>query len=335
MIPVKCAVIGLGKMGLLHGSILSAIPNVEIVAVCEKSSILLRIAKRLFPTAELVDDIAKLDGSSISTAYVTTPITSHFGIINYLLSHQIVDNIFVEKTLASSWEKSRNLCKLVQNSPGVMMVGYMKRYSVTFRKAKQLLAQNVLGKISSFDAYAFSSDFAEAKHGSKKPALRGGVLRDLGSHIIDLTGWFFGDFEVASASLEAIVSDTSEDAANFVAEVKNLDMTGNFQISWCAKKHRMPIFGISILGDKGIMKVDDYSLNLKLSHGSNVSYFKHDLDDSVGFLLGEPEYYREDFAFIEAISSGKTKDPEPSFVSASRTDYIIDQIKKEADRIRC
>jgi len=98
MIPVKCAVIGLGKMGLLHGSILSAIPNVEIVAVCEKSSILLRIAKRLFPTAELVDDIAKLDGSSISTAYVTTPINSHFGIINNLLSHRIVDNIFVEKT---------------------------------------------------------------------------------------------------------------------------------------------------------------------------------------------------------------------------------------------
>lgn len=332
MTAVKCAVIGLGKMGLLHSSILNTMPDVEITAVCEKSSILLKIARRLFPTAELVDDISKLKNSSINAAYVTTPISSHFGIINYLLSHQIVENIFVEKTLASSWEKAKNLCELARNFQGVMMVGYMKRYSVTFRKAKHLLNQKVLGKLSSFNAYAFSSDFSKVKYGSKKPTLRGGVLRDLSSHVIDLAGWFFGDFEVSSASLESIVSDTSEDAASFIVAVRNLGITGRFQISWCAEKYRMPIFGIRVVGDRGTMNIDDYKLNLNLSDGSVVSNFKHDLDDSVGFLLGEPEYYREDAVFIKSILSGRKTEPEPNFETASRTDYVIDQIKKEAKR---
>jgi predicted dehydrogenase len=34
----QVAVIGLGKMGLLHASILSAIPGVHLVAVCDKKN---------------------------------------------------------------------------------------------------------------------------------------------------------------------------------------------------------------------------------------------------------------------------------------------------------
>jgi predicted dehydrogenase len=323
---VKVAVVGLGKMGLLHASILNTMPNVELVAVCDKSSLLLRIARKLFKTAEVVNDVAKLADLSVDSVYVTTPIPSHFGIIKNLISGRIAENIFVEKTLASSWNKARELCELTQDFKGVSMVGYMKRFSVTFRKAKNILAQEDLGKLTSFDAYAFSSDFSKVQQGSKKSALRGGVLRDLGSHVIDLAVWFFGDFEVASASLESIVDTASEDTASF--SVASSALKGRFKISWCADKYRMPSFGVTVLGDKGIMKVDDYSLNLNLNDGEAVSWFKHDLDDSVDFLLGDPEYYREDEAFVKSVSSGRKA--EPSFQTASKTDYIIDKVKSEA-----
>jgi len=35
---LRVAVIGLGKMGLLHAGILSVLPDVELVALCEKSA---------------------------------------------------------------------------------------------------------------------------------------------------------------------------------------------------------------------------------------------------------------------------------------------------------
>lgn len=326
MKTVRVAVVGLGKMGLLHASILNTMPNVEIVALCDKSWVLSKLAKKLFKTAEVVNDVARLTDLSVNSVYVTTPISSHYAIIKTLISRRIAENIFVEKTLASSWDMAKELCELTQNFHGATMVGFMKRFSVTFRKAKSILDQEVLGKIRSFEAYAFSSDFSKAQQGSKKSTLRGGVLRDLGSHVIDLAVWFFGEFEVHSASLESIIDESSEDSANF--EVAKAGLKGQFSISWCIDKYRMPSFGVSVVGSKGIMKVDDYSLNLDLNNGAIHRWFKQDLDDSVNFLLGEPEYYRENEAFVKSILSGGRV--EPSFETASRTDYIIDRVKKEA-----
>lgn len=323
---IRLAVIGLGKMGLLHASILNTMPDVEIVALCDKSSILLRIAQKLFKKAKMVSNITNLADLNINSVYVTTPIPTHFNIISSLLSKNPIQNIFVEKTLASSWDMAKELCKLAENLNGVDMVGYMKRYSVTFRKAKSLLTQEFIGKISSFDAYAYSSDFSNINQGSKKTSIRGGVLRDLGSHVIDLSTWFFGELEIDSASIESIVDESTEDVAN--VNVSKYNLKGKFAISWCAENYRMPSFGFAIVGNKGTMKVDDYSLDINLNNGKNFRWFKHDLVDSVNFLLGDPEYYREDEAFIKSIISGEKI--EPSFKTASITDYIIDQIKKEA-----
>ncbi len=86
----------------------------------------------------------------------------------------------------------KNYVSLADNSKGHTMVGYMKRFSVTFRKAKELLDQGVLGSVISFDAYAYSSDFFGVQRDSVSGA-RGGVLEDLGSHVSDLALWFFGD----------------------------------------------------------------------------------------------------------------------------------------------
>ena len=55
------------------------------------------------------------------------------------------------------------------------MVGYLRRFCVTFRKAKNLLCENALGEVSSFKAYAYSSDFSGNIRNSKIPASRGGV----------------------------------------------------------------------------------------------------------------------------------------------------------------
>ena len=113
-----------------------------------------------------------------------------------LYAKEIVRNIFVEKTLASSYDQAKELCEIAKKIGGMTMVGYMKRFSVVFGKAKQLLTQGIFGEPSSFKAYAFSSDFLGSTKESTSSALRGGALRDIGCHVIDLALWLFGDLEV-------------------------------------------------------------------------------------------------------------------------------------------
>lgn len=35
---MKAAVIGVGKMGLVHASVLNTLPNIELIAFCDKSA---------------------------------------------------------------------------------------------------------------------------------------------------------------------------------------------------------------------------------------------------------------------------------------------------------
>ena len=139
---LRFAVVGLGKMGLLHASLLNVFPEVELVALCEKSALMNRLFKKVFSKTgiHVVNDIEKLRGLDLDAVYVTTPISSHSFIIKNMYSMDIARNVFTEKTLALNFNQSKELCELAKNSGGINMVGYMKRFSVVFRKAKELLS---------------------------------------------------------------------------------------------------------------------------------------------------------------------------------------------------
>ena len=326
---LRVAVVGLGKMGLLHASILNVLPNVQVTALCDKSALIRKFCKKVFDEVRVVDDVEKLSGLDLDVVYVTTPISGHFFVAKTVYLKGIARNVFVEKTLASSYEKAKELCESVQTFGGTNMVGYMKRFAVPFRKAKDLLNHEALGEVVSFDAYAYSSDFSGIKKGSKTSVSRGGVLGDLGSHVIDLALWLFGDLEVESAQQESMTEGGSEDSACF--GVKNSSgLEGRFDVSWCMDNYRLPEFGLVIRGLKGVMRVDDYKVGLELNDGKSCRWYRHDLNDNVGFLLGDPEYFREDEYFIKSILEGHNA--EPSFLTASKVDYVIDQVKSRAGK---
>jgi len=328
-VTLRVAVTGLGKMGLLHASILNTLSNIELTALCDKSALIRKFCKKIFNRVQVVDDVEKLSDLDLDAVYITTPILSHFLVTKTIYSKGIARNVFVEKTLASSYGEAKELFGLAKNFGGSNMVGYMKRFAATFRKAKDLLNQETLGDVISFDAYAYSSDFLGIKKISRTSASRGGVLRDLGAHVIDLALWFFGDLEVDSAKLEPLGERGSEGSAYF--SVKKSDgLEGRLNISWCMKNYRMPEFGLVIRGSEGIMRVNDDKVELKLNDGKSSRWYRHDLNDNVGFLLGTPEYFREDECFIKSVLNGG--DAEPSFCTASKVDYIIDQVKYRAGK---
>jgi len=315
-------------MGLLHASILNVLPNVELAGLCDKSVVLRRFLKKVFKKIRIVDDLEKLSDLGLDAVYVTTPILSHFSVVEAVYLKDIACNLFVEKTLASGYDEAEKLCELARGFGGVNMVGYLRRFAVTFKKAKDLLDREVIGDLVSFQAYAYSSDFSKNIAGSRVPAVRGGVLKDLGCHVVDLALWFFGDLEVDSAGLKSLAGGGSEDSACFkVSESSGLE--GEFNVSWCVENYRMPEVGLSISGSKGNLKVNDDKVELKLNNGKSSSWYRHDLRDNVVFWLGGPEFFRENECFVKSVMDGC--EVEPSFDSASKVDRVIDEVKRRAD----
>lgn len=326
---LRIAVVGIGKMGLLHAGILSSLPNVELVALCDKTAMILRFARKVFaPTGvKVLNDIEELAGLDLDAAYVTTPISSHAAIVRELYASETARNVFVEKTLASNYEEARVLCELTQRIKGVNMVGYMKRFAVTFRKAKDLLDKKALGEISSFDAYAYSSDFLGLDPNSKTTASRGETLRDLGCHAIDLALWFFGGLQVESLKPKPTTNETS-DLASFTVS-SSVGVKGKFSVSRSMEGYRYPEICFSIVGSKGTLRVNDDTLEFKQDHGGSFTWYRHDLSDNVDFWLGEAEYFREDQHFIRSILDGHGA--EPDFCTASKVDSVIDDVKARGE----
>lgn len=321
---LKVGVVGLGKMGLLHASILSTLPNVTLTAVCDKSSLITKFARKALKGVYVTDDLLELKSLGLDAVYVTTPTLTHFRVLKTLYHDGIARNVFVEKPLSANYAEAEELCRLARRGEGVNMVGYQRRFSVTFRKAKELLEQDVIGEIASFQAYAYSSDFLGAKGKLRATASRGGVLRDLGCHAIDVALWFFGDIQVTSAEMKSLIGEGSEDDFHFNVKGPN-GLEGEFRVSWCEAGYRMPEVGMVVKGTKGTVKVSDDKVELRLNDGETRVWYRHDLNDNVGFLLGGPEYFREDEHFIRSVLEGRVA--EPSFCTAAKVDYVINQVR--------
>jgi len=324
---LKVAVVGFGKMGMLHAGILNILPSVKLVAVCEKTGLIRRFLKKVVRDVCVVDCVEKLSGLDLDAVYVTTPIESHFPVVKSLYESGVRCNLFVEKTLASNFGEAGRLCEMVRKLGGVNMVGYMRRFCVTFMKAKDLLDEGVVGKPVSFRAYAYSSDFFGLKRNSKVQTPKVGVVRDLGCHALDLALWFFGNFRVEDARLESVVNDGSVDSAYFRVKASS-GVVGEFNVSWCVDGYRMPEVGFFVEGSEGILNVNDDELAISLKDGKERKWLRHDLGDRVGFLLGSPEYYREDERFIEAVLGRKSV--EPCFETATKVDRLIDEVLARA-----
>jgi predicted dehydrogenase len=322
---LNIGVVGLGKMGIMHACLLNVFPNVRVAALCDKSRLMRTIAKHAFKDAVITDNLTAFADLNLDAIYILTPIPVHYPLIKQIYRDKLAPNVFAEKTLTSTYNQSNELAQVAQISGGVNMVGYMKRFAVTFNQAKTLLQQEVLGEVHSFEAYAFSSDFAEVPEGSTVSALRGGVLEDLGSHVVDVAGWFFGDLKVTSATVNSRISNGSEDDVSF--EVAGVDgLGGKFDVSWCRGGYRMPEFGVTIHGEKGSLSVNDDEVKLELAGKEPRRWFRLDMDDNVGFLLGGPEYYRENQHFLGCITSGQVC--KSTFQSTLRVDFLLEQVRR-------
>ena len=318
-------IVGIGKMGLLHMSILSTITGVKVVGVCDKSKIISKFAKKALKEFVIVDSIEKLKDMSLDVVYITTSIPSHFKVIENVYSNRIAPNLFVEKTLAFSLDQAKKICSLADGSNGKNMVGYERRYAVTFNKAYDLIQHGDIGNVTSFKAYSYSSDFlnVDVEKGTKASTARGGLLRDLCSHAIDLSIWFFGDLRVISKEQRRSNDNPIFQESIGFNVIGQDGVNGIIDASWCKAGYRLPEIGLEIVGKKGSLRVNDDQLILKSNLGAS-TFYRLNLRDNVDFLLGAPEYYRESKNFIGSIINDTVA--EPNFKTALKTEQIIDQV---------
>ena len=214
------------------------------------------------------------------------------------------------------------------------MVGFQKRFSPVFRKAKELVENDVLGDLMFFRAYSFSSDVLREGRSWRFGRGKGGVLLDLAPHLLDLLLWLFGEPESVLSVKRSFYSREVDDYVHAIISFES-GLVGHVDASWSIPGFRLPEICIEIHGKNGAMIVTDDFVKLELNKeigigsGSAQVYYKQSFDTSVSFLLADAEYTKEDEEFLRGMD--RMALPESNFLEAAKVNAIIDRMTDQAE----
>jgi len=334
---IKGAIIGLGKMGLSHASIVGAHPDVELISVCDTSS-LIRDGFKKFSRIKTYSDYRKMiDESEPEFVVVATPTKFHYQMVKYSLEKGL--NVFCEKPFSLNVEEGKELVALAADKGVVNQVGYHNHFIGTFRELKRLLERNILGELVHFTAEAYGPVVTKEKGGTWRsdPVEGGGCLYDYASHVINLIQEILGRPEkICGTLLKSIYSKSVEDAVYSLVRLKS-NLTGALLVNWSDETYRKMSTSLTIYGKKGKIICDATELKIylkepcipeNLDRGWTIKYIT-DLALPVNFYLRGEEYSGQIDYFIECIRT-KAQARFNSFEQALYTDTVIDMIINDA-----
>jgi predicted dehydrogenase len=195
-------------MGILHSGIVNSLPGARVKAICEKENYLFKAGQALLSKSVsfYTDYMEMVEKEDLDAIYITTPIDKHVPLITDLAKVNRDISLFVEKPLAASYETAQQASNAVANLRGIHMVGFQKRFSPVFLKAREIIKQGILGELMFFRSSSYSSDVLREGTAWRFSKEGGGVLLDLAPHMLDLLQWFFGEPKEVQAVKRRIYS---------------------------------------------------------------------------------------------------------------------------------
>jgi predicted dehydrogenase len=332
---VRIGIIGVGKMGISHLSILGAHPDVEIVGVADTSKIVTDVLQK-YTSFKCYSDYKKMvEVARPEAVFVAAPTKYHYSFVRELIDRNI--HVFVEKPFCLDVAQGAELVALVKQKGLVNQVGYHNKFIGTFREIKRIVQNGYIGQIQHFVGESYGPVVIKKKQATwrSKPDEGGGCLMDYASHVIDLINDVVAPVKsVKGALMKSFYSETVDDSVYSLLETEN-NITGVLSVNWSDETYRKMSTSITIVGSKGKLISDASELKAYFkdsdcpqgyTKGWNIKYVT-DLTEEVDFYLRGEEYSAQVDYFIKAVQ-GKVPNTINTFESAWRTDSVIEQIKR-------
>ncbi len=336
---IKAGIIGLGKMGLSHAAIVNPHPAVDLVGVCDTSSLVLEAFKK-FSKIRVYDDYKKLiDTEKPDCLIVASPTKFHYEMVSYALDRGI--HTFCEKPFSLTTREGRELVNKATEKGLVNQVGFHNHFIGTFREMKRLLKAGILGELVHFTGEAYGPVVVREKGETWRsdPKEGGGCLFDYASHVINLIQEIIGKPVKASGSqLKKIYSKKVEDAVYSILTLDN-GISGVLSVNWSDETYRKMSTSLMVMGKKGKIICDATELKIylkeanakeNLGKGWTIKYIT-DLAIPVAFYLRGEEYSAQIDHFVQCVSN-KQQTEINSFAQALKTDETIDLIIEDSKR---
>jgi len=153
-----------------------------------------------------------LKKESLDACYICLPPFAHTD--QELLCAEGGIPFFIEKPVALTLEKAREVERAVDRAGLITLVGYQLRFIDALVEMRKVLLEEG-GRIGLCEAVRLGGVAGGPDHWWRKRELSGGQLVEQSTHQVDLTRWFVGDVGEVYARLETLLS---QDLPNYTIE---------------------------------------------------------------------------------------------------------------------
>lgn len=262
---VHVGLLGSGRWAdQVHAPGIVSHPHADLVAVCS-------------PTPEHVQALADRHGArntftdyrellaldDLDAVVVASTNATHYPICMAALERGL--HVFCEKPIGMTLDEARRLHAAADKAGVKHMVAFTCRWLPHAIYTKRLVDDGYLGKpyhLTVTKLAGYAGPEAPRRWRFDKQRSGGGVLADLGVHVIDLARWYLGEIRSVCGHAPTIVEQRRdpdgadmlpcdvEDAAAFLAEFES-GVQAVFHVSWVARRPHDQT--ISLSGEKGCL----------------------------------------------------------------------------------
>jgi UDP-N-acetyl-2-amino-2-deoxyglucuronate dehydrogenase len=173
-------------------------------------------------------------------------------------------HVLCEKPLSISMKDGKKMVETAEACKRKIYVVKQNRYNEPVQHLKQLLEENALGKIYSFQLNCFwnrpQQYYTNSWRGTKE--LDGGILYTQFSHFIDLLYWFLGDVKTAQGYKHNYGNRSHFEIEDTGAAILKMKCGAIGTINYTINSYNKNLEGsFSIFGEKGSVKIGGQYLN--------------------------------------------------------------------------
>ncbi len=330
---VRVALIGLGKLGILHSAVINMAPRAELVGLMDVNKQLATYVQQAGLKAPFYSDIDKMVAEvRPDAAVLCIPPFANLPVVRQCLVRDM--DLFVEKPLAHTLAAAKEMLDLASGRPIVTATGYLFAHMALFKKAKVLLDDGVMGRIHRVRSAVYTSEvFAKKKGWLYDPEKAGGgAIINIASHLLYVLYWYFGLPGSVYAQTQDIYSDVEDAGTAFLTYANGMQVT--MDVSWSLPGYRLPYTEIVVEAENGMMTLTNDAIKLHLYRAVQgfpkdwTTIHKIDLGSTSRFEIGAEGLYEEGQDFFDRCLDRRS--PAVSWADGYAVQRLIEAIYRSA-----
>ena len=270
---INVGIAGLGKMGKLHFKNSSKNNKINLVAVADLKKSNLKIVNKK-SINKYVDYKKMIESENLDAVIISLPNFLKKESIEFASENNI--SIFIDKPLARNLKEVEQIKNKVEKNKTQITVGVNYRYYKSCQRIKKIVNEGEIGEV----VLATSELIMDGPLSHPlipapvpewwfdKERSGGGVIMDLGYHLIDLLTWLFGKQTLEYSSIGHRYNLPIEDTASILLKSES-GTTSNVNIGWFSKMI-FPNFNfrINLHGTVGYTSTDKFAPRNLYTHAA-------------------------------------------------------------------